>query len=393
MKGDRTIAESKDRRYRVVQNELAAQVSWMTRHDLYEWVWAQPIGQINAMLGLTMIGGWHCSVYEIVRPTSGYFASLRAGNRPERVPLTSERDPDEPVPLADFIIEPNGKHTLRVGPSFLLSNQLGPPTLESQVYPRTENCALLSAPLVGVSKKLLRLSAGQVTGPPEAMSLSLLHQIAFKLSKEETSRLLGLYGLTDREVAMLYLRHEIAAIGHDRVNAGSYESGRFGCLPKRKLTVYEKAQTVDLSPATRLAVAEECEIERIALEYRQCEMLKRKNETSAKLRDRINFACSRLTAILERANEGYDLFSAARAEGIPNSVFVTAIVKVLKNIKKPELTDWKRTILRSIKAKASLSERDIIMLSDCISTAQDNYGAGELELRNYGDRNYGTKLR
>lgn len=160
-KGEDEIATSADGRFVIIQDDSAPPVPWMTRRDLYEWVWTQPVAHVTEMLGLTWSVGWLCWIFDIQRPPAGFFNKLRAGNPAERVSLSVVRDPLEPVPIVNFQSELNGRNKARVRLPLLPIAQLGAPTVSGAVYPREEGqLERLAAPVIGSASQLVWPAAG-----------------------------------------------------------------------------------------------------------------------------------------------------------------------------------------------------------------------------------------
>lgn len=371
MRKSQIIAKSDDGRYVIIADDDAKSVSWMTRRDLHEWVWTQPVADISAMLGLRYIG-YQCLIYDIQRPPAGYFQRLRGGKQPARAPLSLRRDQNEQVPIADFVLQPSGKHLASVRLPLNTSAQLGPPTAQSLVYPRKPDGPQIAAPAIGCSNQLVRLSNAEYNGPPRTLTLGLLRKIVWRMLDHEISACLGLYGLTTEELAKLTLRNDIGTI-LPRVNWAKWDPhnpfGRRHGGERKALSASQEVQAVNLMPDIRLEISAEVERDRVHDERARGEKARRSNEAYNRRKERISAARILLPSILRQACNGKKLLEAARSENISNSYLIQAIQKELKIINRPDLLIWRRKLLFHIRGGKELESEDIILLSELIGPA------------------------
>jgi hypothetical protein len=62
----------------------------ITRSELYELIWSQPMTEIARFYGVpAMKVAQACDVYEIARPPAGYWQKLAYGKAPERFALAN----------------------------------------------------------------------------------------------------------------------------------------------------------------------------------------------------------------------------------------------------------------------------------------------------------------
>lgn len=72
----------------------------LTRQDLYERVWKEPVDTLAKEYGLSNVGlGKACRRHDIPVPPRGYWSRTAAGQKPRRPPLHPAKDGDESVTL------------------------------------------------------------------------------------------------------------------------------------------------------------------------------------------------------------------------------------------------------------------------------------------------------
>src|SRR6185436_6086866 len=72
----------------------------LTRKELYDRVWAEPVEKLAKEYGLSNVGlGKACRRHDIPVPPRGYWARKAAGQKPRRPPLPPAKDGDESVTL------------------------------------------------------------------------------------------------------------------------------------------------------------------------------------------------------------------------------------------------------------------------------------------------------
>jgi hypothetical protein len=63
-----------------------------TRKELYKQVWNTPMRRLAAEYGLSDVGlAKICKKHDIPKPTRGYWAQVKAGRKPTKIPLPSQQ--------------------------------------------------------------------------------------------------------------------------------------------------------------------------------------------------------------------------------------------------------------------------------------------------------------
>lgn len=349
---------SREQRRTIVYDEAAPCVMWMTRRDLHAWVWSQPVADVSEMVGIAGSVGWHCWIYDVCRPRSGgYFHKLRAGKPVEIDPLDSSRDPDEPVPLADF--DQDGcDFTLRCSPNFSPETQLGPPDQEGRIYPRPAGALPLAAPRALNPLQRVRFS-GLDIGPPKPLTRGMLSRIAWGSRDAVDLKTLEIYGLDAPALAVLIEREGIASLPPIR-NWTWFEWDAFARYhrqtKRRRLTPQQWAQRVDLSPAARAEIS--------AILEREADVRKdRANRARQTVAARYTDALERLPAIMSRFAAGERLDVIIPEEGAQVSGVTGVIRDLLKGKLPHSYTRMTRRISAAIAAGVDVAPTDRLLLT------------------------------
>ena len=65
----------------------------LTRNELYELIWTEPMTKVAPRFGLSDVGlAKVCKRYDIPRPPVGYWAQKQVGKEPDRTPLPPAED-------------------------------------------------------------------------------------------------------------------------------------------------------------------------------------------------------------------------------------------------------------------------------------------------------------
>ena len=193
---------SEDSERRIIIDVSAPPVLWITRADLHAWVWAMPIADATAALGLTDSVGWHCWMIGINRPNLGHWSRLR---RRRDAPIKPLQDrgvgPDAPVPLADFAYA-EGDWEARVPPPTMPAF-VGPPQAGYTCYPRDQHEPLPPMFFKITGRQRVRIYNEGPAGPPEPLRRSELHHLIWRADERETDTTLVRHGLSKRVAVKL----------------------------------------------------------------------------------------------------------------------------------------------------------------------------------------------
>src|SRR5688500_9286732 len=74
-------------------SDLVATAESLTRNELYELIWTEPMTKVAPRFGLSDVGlAKVCKRYDIPRPPVGYWAQKHVGKEPDRTPLPPAED-------------------------------------------------------------------------------------------------------------------------------------------------------------------------------------------------------------------------------------------------------------------------------------------------------------
>ncbi|WP_300114304.1 hypothetical protein [Sphingobium sp.] len=250
----RVLVRSPEHGTRVFYDPDAPPVSWITREDLFDWIWSMPEATVSAALGVQ--ASWLCNLYKINRPGMSHWHRVRKGLEAPRDPIDPSLPPDAPVPLVSF--EYDGSGSYAVIPDLLTWMRIGGPDRSGPMYPHDREYipAFLAA---GTSERPARLWSRGPVGPPRRPTIRELRSLIWDTDPDEAEARFALLGLSKREVAKLARRHGLRVPTPDWWSADRYRSRT--PYPDRnrprKLTPAQLDGAADLSAETLAQVRAE----------------------------------------------------------------------------------------------------------------------------------------
>lgn len=250
----KVLARSPEHGTRILYDPDAPPVSWITREDLFDWIWSMPETTVSAALGVQ--ASWLCNLYKINRPGMSHWHRVRKGLEAPRNPIDAALPPDAPVPLVSFQYDGRGGYAII--PDLLPWMRIGGPDRSGPMYPHDREYipAFLAA---GTSGRPARLWSRGPVGPPRRPTVRELRSLIWDTDPDESEAHFALLGLSKREVAKLARRHGLRVPTPDWWSADRYRSRT--PYPDRdrprKLTQAQLEGAADLSAETLAQVRAE----------------------------------------------------------------------------------------------------------------------------------------
>lgn len=313
-RGLKVIAESPEYGTRILYHPDAQHVCWITREDLFDWMWTMPETKVSAALAVH--ASWLCNIYRINRPSMGHWYRLRKGLDAPREPLAPSLPPDTPIPLVHFEYVDGGSYA--VVSDMLPWMRVGGPDRTGPIYP--EDAGETPAFLGAASGHPARFWSRDPVGPPCVPTVREFRDLIWKTEPRHADPIFALLGLSKREVAKIARRSGLAVPTSAWWSNSSYWSQHPtpDRTRTRSLTRLQLRQPIDLSHNTLQEVREEVAADLAAEEATRI----RRSEAS---RAAVARAGARLDAgfpsIIESLVQGHSGKDACVAAGVAQLTF------------------------------------------------------------------------